>query len=121
METCCPEVSLRGQASITKTPIEKVNLLDSKGVWEGNCKSLDGITAGPSTTRYPGFPVEVGGSGKLHARFFAERRTRSIDQRIEAGNPGTRSGRDDNSLVVLTFPMINLRVVQFSLNLPQAS
>jgi hypothetical protein len=40
METCCPEVSLRGQASITKTPIEKVNLLDSKGVWEGNCRSL---------------------------------------------------------------------------------
>ena len=32
-----------------------------------------------------------------------------------------RSGRDDNSFVVLTFPTLNLRVVHCSLNLPQAS
>jgi hypothetical protein len=31
-------------------------------------------TAGP--LRYPGFPVEVGGVGELHAAFLTESRTR---------------------------------------------
>jgi hypothetical protein len=43
--------------------------------------------------RYPGFPVEVGGVGELHAAFFTESRTRGHVQRSVAGNPGTlRSG-----------------------------
>ena len=39
--------------------------------------------------RYPGFPVEVGGAGELHAAFFTESRTRVRVQRYVAGNPGT--------------------------------
>ena len=38
---------------------------------------------------YPGFPVELGGFGKLHAPFFTERRTRCRVQRRVAGNPGS--------------------------------
>jgi len=38
--------------------------------------------------RDPGFPVEVGGVGELHAAFFTESRTRGHVQRGMAGNPG---------------------------------
>jgi hypothetical protein len=41
--------------------------------------------------RSPGFPVEIGGVGELHAPFLTERRTRNRVQRSVAGNPG----RDD--------------------------
>jgi hypothetical protein len=41
--------------------------------------------------RSPGFPVEHGGVGELHAPFFTERRTRGSVQCNVAGNPG----RDD--------------------------
>jgi hypothetical protein len=41
-----------------------------------------------SLSRFPGFPVEVGGGGKLYAAFFKERRTRCHVQRGVAGNPG---------------------------------
>ena len=37
---------------------------------------------------FPGFPVELGGFGKLHAPFLTERRTRGLFQRSVAGNPG---------------------------------
>src|ERR1700722_18544163 len=37
---------------------------------------------------FTGFPVELGGFGKLHAPFFAERPTRCLVQRCVAGNPG---------------------------------
>src|SRR5271170_2198682 len=36
----------------------------------------------------PGFPVELGGFGELHAPFFTERRTRCSLQCSVAGNPG---------------------------------
>ena len=36
----------------------------------------------------PGFPVEFGGFGELHAPFFTERRTRGLVQCCVAGNPG---------------------------------
>jgi hypothetical protein len=36
----------------------------------------------------PGFPVELGGFGELHAPFFMERRTRGSLQCSVAGNPG---------------------------------
>ena len=36
----------------------------------------------------PGFPVEFGGFGELHAPFFTERRTRGLVRRCEAGKPG---------------------------------
>ena len=39
--------------------------------------------------RYPGFPVELGGVGELHAAFFTESRTRGYVQRCVAGNPGS--------------------------------
>jgi hypothetical protein len=38
--------------------------------------------------RYPGFPVEFGGVGDLHAAFLNESRTRGYVQRRVAGNPG---------------------------------
>jgi hypothetical protein len=37
----------------------------------------------------PGFPVELGGFGKLHAPFLTERRTRSLLLRCVAGNPAS--------------------------------
>jgi hypothetical protein len=36
----------------------------------------------------PGFPVELGGFGELHAPFFMERRTRGSFQCSVTGNPG---------------------------------
>ena len=36
----------------------------------------------------PGFPVELGGFGELHAPFLMERRTRGSLQCSVAGNPG---------------------------------
>jgi hypothetical protein len=41
---------------------------------------------------FPGFPVELGGFGKLHAPFLTERRTRGLVQRCVAGNPGSGLG-----------------------------
>jgi hypothetical protein len=38
---------------------------------------------------FPGFPVELGGFGKLHAPFLTERRKRGLVQRCVAGNPGS--------------------------------
>src|SRR5271156_391950 len=47
-------------------------------------------TAGPSTAlRSPGFPVELGGVGALHAAFLNESSTRGFVQRSVAGNPGS--------------------------------
>jgi hypothetical protein len=44
----------------------------------------------PSTSDLaPGFPVELGGFGKLHAPFLTERRTRGLLLRCVAGNPGS--------------------------------
>src|SRR5271156_6291363 len=40
----------------------------------------------------PGFPVELGGFGELHAPFFMERRTRGSLQCSVAGNPGPGLG-----------------------------
>jgi hypothetical protein len=40
----------------------------------------------------PGFPVELGGFGELHAPFFTEKRTRGSLQCIVAGNPGSGNG-----------------------------
>ena len=37
----------------------------------------------------PGFPVELGGLGTLHAPFLTERRTRGLLLRCVAGNPGS--------------------------------
>ena len=42
-----------------------------------------------SPLRYPGFPVEFGGVGDLHAAFLKESRTGGRVQRCVAGNPGT--------------------------------
>jgi len=43
--------------------------------------------------RAPGFPVELGGVGELHAAFFTESRTRGDIQQCVEGNPGSlRSG-----------------------------
>jgi hypothetical protein len=62
-----------------------------------NCRVVAGVraesgmdgTAGPSTTlRSPGFPVEVGGVGELHAAFRNESSTRGSVRRCAAGNPG---------------------------------
>jgi hypothetical protein len=39
--------------------------------------------------RYPGFPVDLGGVGAIHAPFFTEGRTRGLVQCSVAGNPGT--------------------------------
>jgi hypothetical protein len=36
----------------------------------------------------PGFPVDLGGVGELHAPFFMERRTRGSLQCSVTGNPG---------------------------------
>ena len=44
-----------------------------------NCRSLG----------FPGFPVELGGVGELHAPFLTERRTRGSVQCCAAGNPGS--------------------------------
>ncbi len=44
-----------------------------------NCRSLG----------FPGFPVELGGFGKLHAPFLTERRTRGPVLCCVAGNPGS--------------------------------
>ena len=44
-----------------------------------NCRSLG----------FPGFPVELGGAGELHAPFFTERRTRGPVLCCVAGNPGS--------------------------------
>jgi hypothetical protein len=41
---------------------------------------------------FSGFPVELGGFGKLHAPFLTERRTRGLVQRCVAGNPGSGVG-----------------------------
>ncbi len=38
---------------------------------------------------FPGFPVELGGVGGLHAPFLTERRTRDRVRRSVAGNPGS--------------------------------
>jgi hypothetical protein len=46
-------------------------------------------TADLSTTlRSPGFPVELGGVGVLHAAFLTESSTLGHVQRCAAGNPG---------------------------------
>ncbi len=42
--------------------------------------------------RYPGFPVELGGVGGLHAPFSTERRKRGCVQCCVAGNPATPVG-----------------------------
>ena len=47
------------------------------------------LTTGP---RFPGFPVELGGFGKLHTPFFTERRIRGLVERCVAGNPGPGNG-----------------------------
>jgi hypothetical protein len=39
--------------------------------------------------RYPGFSVEVGGAGELHAAFFTESRTRGRVPCCVAENPGS--------------------------------
>jgi hypothetical protein len=52
-----------------------------------NCGKLRGPPQVPPL-RYPGFPVEIGGVGELHAAFFTESRTRGHVQRSVAGNPG---------------------------------
>ena len=44
-----------------------------------NCRSLG----------FPGFPVEVGGVGELHAPFLTERRKRGLVLCRVAGNPGS--------------------------------
>ena len=44
--------------------------------------------------RYPGFPVELGGVGELHAAFLKESRTRGHCRCQVTGNP-VRFGRDD--------------------------
>jgi hypothetical protein len=56
---------------------------------------IPGWSAEPQVPRLrsPGFPVEIGGVGELHAPFLGERRTRNRVQRSVAGNPG----RDDNN------------------------
>ena len=46
-----------------------------------------------SPLRYPGFPVEFGGVGDLHAAFLNESRTRGHVQRRAAGNPGALRSR----------------------------
>ncbi len=54
---------------------------------------------------YPGFPVELGDFGKLHAPFFTERRTRCRVQCRVAGNPGTlgmTKGRAALTLATIT-------------------
>ena len=60
--------------------------------------------------------MELAGSGKLHAPFLTERRTRSMDQRIVAGNPGMRTGRDDNFVAKLgsAVGIIDLRRIVIS-------
>jgi hypothetical protein len=45
----------------------------------------------------PGFPVELSGSGKLHAALFS-----AAWQEVRV-----HSGRDDNSFLTLIFPIIN--------------
>jgi len=51
------------------------------------------VKAHSRSLRYPGFPVEVGRVGELHAAFLTESRTRGRWGCRVAGNPGTlRSG-----------------------------
>ena len=50
----------------------------------------EALTAGPSTT-LPGFPVELGGFGELHAPFFTERRTRGSLQRSVVEGPAVNA------------------------------
>ena len=57
---------------------------------------IPGSRRGPRNRRsasLPGFPVEVGGVGELHALSLRERRTRNRVRRSVAGNPG----RDDKN------------------------
>jgi hypothetical protein len=51
-----------------------------------------GSSSGSISQPLPGFPVELGGFGKLHAPFLTERRTRGLVQRCVAGNPGSGLG-----------------------------
>jgi hypothetical protein len=51
----------------------------------------------------------------------ASRANWMLVERTAGPSTALRSGRDDNSFVTLTFPMINLRDVHCSLKLPQAS
>ena len=46
-----------------------------------------------SPLRYPGFPVDIGGVGELHAAFLTESRTRGRFQCSAAGNQGTLRSR----------------------------
>jgi len=55
-------------------------------------RRLDSVLDKSSSRLSPGFPVEFGGFGELHAAFFAERRTRGLVQRCVAGNPGPGNG-----------------------------
>jgi hypothetical protein len=57
----------------------------------------------------PGFPVELGGVGELHAPFSTERRTRGLVQCCVAGNR-VRSGQDDNSVAECGLPRTNHRL-----------
>jgi len=50
--------------------------------------TASGSSWGSISQPLPGFPVELGGFGKLHAPFLTERRRRGIVQRYVAGNPG---------------------------------
>jgi len=50
--------------------------------------TLDNPDSRSTTLRSPGFPVELGGVGALHAAFLNESSTRGFVQRSVAGNPG---------------------------------
>ncbi len=51
---------------------------------------------------FPGFPVELGGVGGLHAPFLTERRTRDRVRRSVAGNPGSLGMTKERGALPLT-------------------
>jgi hypothetical protein len=68
-----------------------------QGAPNDTVRADDGFSAAPTalgsssesiSRPLPGFPVDLGGFGALHAPFFMERRTRGLVQRCVAGNPG---------------------------------
>jgi len=65
--------------------------------------------------RSPGFPVELGGFGVLHAPFFTERRTRGSLQCYVAGNPGSLQSKMFPSVATLMVMVTDwLKAVPFN-------
>jgi len=65
-----------------------------------------GVLSPQQSDLAPGFPVELGGFGTLHAPFLTESRTRGLLLRCVAGDPGSGSrvsAEGSASVLVLRF------------------